>query len=373
MTEPTTDTVKLALRPAVTEFVTRVRAQLADLGFEEQQELTDGLEADLSDLVAERGIEALGDPLAYARELRAAAGLDPVMGRARGAILPVGERVDRFLDATHARWDRGVAGLPGSPWELLVALHPVWWAFRAWLAVELVDLWFGGWPVTPVPSVLGPFFGLLLTVAAVVISTQIGRGKLWPGTRAGRSVGPRVLLLGLNAFAIVVAPVVLGQFPGSGSEIFEAGAVTPGAGGTTGPGLMVNDRFVENVYPYDAQGRPLTGVQLYDQNGRPLDVTRDPAYLDRSAQYRVTYPWRNGSAAFYNVFPLPQRVQGEPNRSADAFDETNPPTITPPLAAVLPVSVPGIEASVTRVPPAAKVDPKPRATTKKKKAQATQR
>ncbi len=60
----------------------------------------------------------------------------------------------------------------------------------------------------------------------------------------------------------------------------------------------------------------------------------------------------------YNVFPLPQRVQDQPNRSADAFYETSPPTITPPLTAVLPVSVPGIEASVTREPPGAKVDPK---------------
>jgi hypothetical protein len=70
---------------------------------------------------------------------------------------------------------------------------------------------------------------------------------------------------------------------------------------------MVNDRFVENVCPYDARGRPLTGVQPFDQNGRPLDVTRDPANLDQSEQYRVTYPWRNGTAMFYNVFPLPQR------------------------------------------------------------------
>jgi hypothetical protein len=48
----------------VSDFVAHVRELLADLDAEEQQELTAGLEADLADLVAERGTSALGAPMA---------------------------------------------------------------------------------------------------------------------------------------------------------------------------------------------------------------------------------------------------------------------------------------------------------------------
>ena len=35
---------------------------------------------------------------------------------------------------------------------------------------------------------------------------------------------------------------------------------------------MVGDQPVENIYAYDAQGNPLVGVQLVDQDGRRLSV-----------------------------------------------------------------------------------------------------
>ena len=54
--------------PEVQEFLDAVRTQLADLEPDEQRDITEGLEADLTDLVAERGRGALGDPVAYALE-----------------------------------------------------------------------------------------------------------------------------------------------------------------------------------------------------------------------------------------------------------------------------------------------------------------
>lgn len=363
MTQPTEATLRLDLRPEVITFIDRVRVQLADLDVEERQELTDGLEADLSDLVVEHGIEALGDPLAYARELRAAAGLDPVTGTVPGPRLPLSARVEHLLDSAHATWDRRLARLPRDPVEFLASIRPLWWALRAWLAVQLLTLGVGSWQHSaPVPSMMGsPVLGLLILLGAAAVSIQIGRGKVWPGSRL-EAVGPRTLLVALNAFAIVVTPVVLANFPASGSYA-DAGYV--GDPGVAGPGMVVNGDFVQNVYPYDAQGRPLTGVQLFDQNGRPLDVSRDPTYLD-SDQYRVGYPWRNGSAKVYNVFPLPQRVQDQPTRSAGAFDEPDPPSIVPPLAAVPPASLPGIRAS-TFVPPR-ETDPAHPKSTRKQKA-----
>ena len=327
------DTIPLNLtRPDVAAFVAAVRARLADLPPEEQQELTDGLEADLTDLVAERGEGALGDPQAYARELRTAAGLDPVMGRVPGGGQPVGERVTRLLDASHARWERAVSGLPGSPWEFLVSLRPAWWVLRAWVAAELVNLVLGvSWLVVLLPAVVG--------------SVQVGRGLIWPGSAAKRSTAPRVVLLVLNVFALLVAPVALAQGIGSSSGPFEQASSYPVDPGVGGPGMTVDGSFVENIYPYDAQGHALTGVQLYDQNGKPLDVTRDPGYVDATEQFLVRYPWQNGDTRSWNTYPLPERVQDGPGRSAGAFDELNPPAIKPPLAAVSPVSLPGITAS----------------------------
>lgn len=75
------NTTDLRVRPDVAAFVARVRELLADLPEEERLELTEGLEADLSDQVAEQGGGVLGDPEAYARELRTAAGLEPVARR----------------------------------------------------------------------------------------------------------------------------------------------------------------------------------------------------------------------------------------------------------------------------------------------------
>ena len=62
----------------VQEYVSAVRAALSDLSLEEVEDLTAGMDADLGELLAERGgtLEvALGSPQAYAAELRTAAGL----------------------------------------------------------------------------------------------------------------------------------------------------------------------------------------------------------------------------------------------------------------------------------------------------------
>ena len=67
-------TTTLDVNPTVADFATAVRRSLADLDAEDLSDLTDGLEADLADKLAD-GAE-LGDPAAYAAELRAAAGLE---------------------------------------------------------------------------------------------------------------------------------------------------------------------------------------------------------------------------------------------------------------------------------------------------------
>ena len=73
----------------VQEYVSAVRAALSDLSLEEVEDLTAGMDADLGELLAERGgtLEvALGSPQAYAAELRTAAGLPAAAGPGRRTI-----------------------------------------------------------------------------------------------------------------------------------------------------------------------------------------------------------------------------------------------------------------------------------------------
>ena len=37
-------------------------------------------------------------------------------------------------------------------------------------------------------------------------------------------------------------------------------------------GLYLDGTWVSNIYPYDAKGRPLVGVQLFNQVGKPINV-----------------------------------------------------------------------------------------------------
>ena len=103
-----------------------------------------------------------------------------------------------------------------------------------------------------------------------------------------------------------------------------------------------------NVYAYDAQGRPLVGVQLVDQDGRRLTVEPGPVATTATQQQSVHTPWLNGRTELYSVFPLPEQRRpdeygGQPTGSATMQ--------TPPFASLPPVSLAGVQPSVL-VPPA---------------------
>jgi len=336
------------IAPEVQDFLDVVRSQLVDLDADEQREILDGLEADLTDLVAERGGEALGDPVSYARELRAAAGLEPEMHASR-AHRPVPERIHAVLDASAERWGQILTAAPGNADEFLTTLRPVWWVLRAWLAVETVALALGVWALTIIPG--SNVAGVGAIAAAVFLSVQLGRGLLWPAERWRRAASLRVLLLGLNVLAVVMIPGVLDGLQHGRNGALEA-AYAQATSTASVDGLQFNGEPVRNIYPYDAQGHPLVGVQLFDQVGQPINVVTEPEYIDdiddaNEGAPKVSYPWTNGAAQLFNVFPIPTRVQDSEEPSPTAFTEASPPTIGPfPLAAVPQVSLPGITPSV---------------------------
>ena len=320
----------------VETFLTTVRAQLADLDPEEQREILDGLEADLSDLVAERGGEALGDPVAYARELRAAAGLDPEMGRPARRMSP-SEGVHSFLDDAHRQFDRLVAALPGDSSGFLVSVQPAWWVFRAWLAVEVGTYFLGPSALQLIPGSNVP--GTLVILVAVVLSVQLGRGRLWPagGWRSAASL--RLLLLALNGFAVLMVPVVLDGLQHEGRTYGYQDVPT-----ARPKGLQHNGVPVRNIYPYDAQGHPLTGIQLLDNRGRPLSVDGG---IDAQEESHVRLvPWVNGRTPLLNVFPLPEQAL-DPATGQPRDEGTMQ---LPPVNTLPPVSLTGVTATLMQVP-----------------------
>jgi len=316
-------------RPEVRDFVRAVRARLVDLTDEEREELVGGLDADMGDLVAERGVDALPDPAAYATELRSAAGFTPETAAPRGQLR---DRTMVWLDRGGATWGRWTEtgdhlGVPA----FLHTLRPAWWVLRALCATALVAELFGS---------QGPFgltFGLLLLAAAfTTVSVQIGRGAWWPGTMLARSLTLRVLLIALNIFAVLMLPVMFNRFLAQQETYY--GVDEPTYPGT---GLAMNGRPVENVYAYDAAGRPLVGVQLVDQEGRRLSIS-PTQYDELGTLSKALTPWMNGRTKLYSVFPMPAQA-ADPD-TGEAVGE--PRMQTPPFASLPPVTLAGVRPSV---------------------------
>ena len=124
------DTTVIGVADGVAAYVSEVRAELADLPAEDVDDLTGGMEADLSELATESGgdlIGRLGTPGLYAAELRAAAGLpDRAVGSGGRQHRPLREQValDR-ASFNETRWTAPMAavghGLHGDASPCLVA------------------------------------------------------------------------------------------------------------------------------------------------------------------------------------------------------------------------------------------------------------
>ncbi|RLP75287.1 hypothetical protein D9V32_10380 [Mycetocola tolaasinivorans] len=245
--------------PRATAFAAEVRARLADLGTEEITELTEGLEADLAERLADT--DDLGDPAAYAQELRESAGL-PAVGT---HVPPRPDARERWA----ARRDRAIALTQhrrvAPLWRFVVSLRPVWWVARGWAlfictgAVGVRLNWL-------LPA---DFLGWLLLAAAIVLSVQWGRGA-WLGSTLLRVLKVIVSIVAVIALLFMVPTAIHGLSydeygsQGSDSDTWEAP-----------PGLTMNGENVKNIFAYDCAGLPLDRVQLFDSAGTPL--TLEPA------------------------------------------------------------------------------------------------
>jgi len=274
----------------VTAYAADVRAALADMPEEERIALLEDLDDHLAEIAAdaeETLAERLGPPAQYAAELRAAYGAahPPAQkGRApfRGAVTGLRARL------AQSDWYREVCAF-------LPSLRPAWWVFRGYsVALFLTIIFSAGNDVRPIPS---PFHSrglleLILTVVAVVVSVRLGQ-RFHARSDATRLLG----VLGNTAIAVLMIPMLgsMGTNPG-----YSGGGVS-----TPDPNFPVQGAYAggmtTNLYPYSKDGKPLSDVVLYDQDGRPLVV---PA---QSVGLTPTYPTGADGQPITNAYPLSER------------------------------------------------------------------
>lgn len=315
------------LAEGVAGYVSGVRAELADLPVEEVDDLTGGMEADLSELAAECGGDLagrLGSPTLYAAELRSAAGLPERVAGSGGRRRPLAEAL------THARSSFAMLTdqHPGlrSVTAFLVTLRPAWWLIRGYLLA--LGLW----------SVLnGSMRGVrphgvlqyVMALAAIVVSVQLGRG--W--SRRTAVLGPLLVLA--NTAAVIVG--FMASVSGEGSYYYAGSYSSP-------PGVSLDGQQVDNIFAYDADGKRISGVRLFAQDGRPLDAdlsipldaNGNPTGLDGSGE-PIGIVRDSSGAQLRNVYPR-VLVGSDPWQVTDPTDPTyaalHPPLWSPPMSIV---------------------------------------
>jgi hypothetical protein len=224
----------------VKEFAVSVRRELLDLGADTVDDLTDGLEADLADKLADG--EPLGDPIAYATELRAAAGLSsnekPTIADAlREKFTNLRERMSSVV--SHS----AIAPVLG----FVLVFRPLWWILRGWALFYLL----AGFTAVPQNG-----WDPLLLIALLVLSVQWGRGRWlpWKWSRGG--------VIALSVVALLATPWLIGAVV---DRLTFSDRMDPND--YISDGILLDKSPVSNIFAYGPDGTLLTDVRLFDQDG----------------------------------------------------------------------------------------------------------
>jgi len=277
-------------------YAAAVRAALSDLPPDQAEVLLEDLEDHLREVAAEAGgplAERLGPPEQYAQELRAAYGGARASGKRQyPALRDLGRAIDRV---TTSAWYRQLR-------TFLPELRPAWWVLRAYIVVLVITEAVS--PTHNIRLIPNPFSrrGLLEIVAAaiaIVVSVRLGRRN------RSLAKGGRVLAIAGNVLiALMAVPALasMGTFPSF--AMVESG----GSGqATQGRALYMPDGPVTNIYPYSRDGKPLTDVLLYDQEGRALTLD------SKIGDVTTDYPVGTDGQPITNAYPLRQRhFYGDP-------------------------------------------------------------
>lgn len=343
-----------AVREGVERYAAEVRRHLGDLAPDQVDDLTDGLEADLADALADEVpgapgsgsgdlVERFGPASAYALELRVAAGLPAgpagsreewpaAVQRAAGTVVAGARRVGAVV--RRQPWARPLG-------RLLAELQPVWWLVRAWVVYQVV-MWLnieltGGYGFLLRPERAGlPGSGtnLVVLAALVLVSVQWGRGR-WGAAQLrhlSRTATVVALVLTVPALWMTYESRFYGSEPGAVQYI-----EVPGATVLPDDGVWVDGMQVSNLFVYDADGDPLQDVQVYDDRGRPVRATADEGFGSWSLP-GVAEPWTfvpsedDQGRQRWNVYPLQGAPTSEFGFAGDGSEPVRPDDVgTPPL------------------------------------------
>jgi hypothetical protein len=377
----------VALHALVAQYADGVRRELDDLPVDTVDDLTDGLEADLLDALADTpavpsgpddvrrphadladtvvtpptgGTAAVGaasagpapssdapltaatltarfgSPAAYAAELRSSAGLRPRVA-AQGAATRGG--VGAAWTEARAGWARQWRELKDAPgwkpvFEFLEVLRPAWWVGRAWVLVTA--LLRTQRPVALLPENL---LGWVLLLAAVVCSVQWGRGA-WRLPHRWDWVGR---LVGATAVVLLVPTFATAYSEGSTSPYDDASSYEQGVrDATPTDGVFVDGQRVDDLFVYGPDGTLVDGARVYDGAGRAV-LTADPSELG-SLHDDETQPWlavpsldRSGRQV-WNAYPLERAQVALDQYGNPEYDDQGMPTAKPGVAPTAPVA-----------------------------------
>ena len=232
--------------PEVSAYLGLVRAALADLPPEDLEDLTGGLEADLTELASESEeplLSRLGEPSAYAAELRSSAGFPPPEPTAAPPQAGWGVRVRESWSTwwTKVRDDH--------PW--IEKLRPVWWLLRGAVLIT-VAFW-----------ILGVGTHLVLMLLGAAISFSVGLAQdTWAGWRT------RLVRIANVVAALLLLPV-LAEVGAAGSMVYAQPSYIEVAPST---GIYVNGDEVVNLFVYDGTGQQVDGARIFTDLGMPLNI-----------------------------------------------------------------------------------------------------
>ncbi|SDT70563.1 HAAS signaling domain-containing protein [Actinoplanes derwentensis] len=309
--------MNLTAQDEIAVYVEGVRLALAGLPAGTRDELLEDLPEHLAEVLAEGGgslEDRLGPPDVYAAELSASAGLGatwappadaPPKADARSrAAAKAAEHRARFAGRVR-RADVFAGRLLGYPRarDFLVLLRPAWWVLRGYLAAMAVSFFVeeSQSPVGLLPRINGELpLGLLLLAVAVIGSVWLG-GRGGPAGR-GKRRALRFASAGLVFFAVI------GFFEADEAarrDFYEQVGYTD-----------VKYAGIEDVFVYDDKGQLLTGVQLYDQEGRPVHFGDGFCWIAATGSDEpsraVGYPTCPDDAPFVSMTPEPSAAPSAP-------------------------------------------------------------
>ncbi|MEU4192859.1 hypothetical protein AB0E69_13235 [Kribbella sp. NPDC026611] len=388
------------LTGAVAIYLAQVRAELSDLPPGELEDVLEDVGSHLTEVAGELGEdpsltalqERLGTPRQYADELRSAAGYPPRPTPVNADNLDAGRKALRwgliaatvgpfFILIGLLAWNReqtsffgllgiavvfvaaligvqslrgqdprivldtprgarGAAGIrgwieqipPNIRQDLVAIGQPVWWVVRGVIGAGGFFALFGSAPVAVVASIAG---------AAV---------SIWIGRKTQRDRRWLWYVVPLNVVAAIAVPAVLAAaYVGAAPDLF---ANYNGYRGSSNyqpsqDGLFLNGNRIDNIYPFDAQGKQVD-VRLYDQSGNPIELNLQ----DCAANYG-----QPSGQTVSNLFPQAVVVPDE-NGATDETnckDSTKAPFVPPPAPAtrITPTPTPEPSGKPSATPPSA--------------------